>query len=141
MRAEHGGARSYRRVNHTGERNVASADRGYSGAMGRAGVRRGAAISTVALAFAGASAAVAPAAADAYQRTVAVAGRAAGRPLPNNYLGLALTYQGAARWTGPAASPVDPVLVRLIRNLAPRGHPVLRIGGVSADRSWWPIAG
>ena len=126
---------------HASERYVTSAERGYSGAMGRAGVRRAAAISTVALALAGASTAVAPTPAGAYQRTVAVAGRAAGRPLPSNYLGLALTYQGAARWTGPASSPVDPVLVQLIRNLAPRGHPVLRIGGVSADRSWWPIAG
>jgi len=118
---------------------VASADRGYSRAMGRVGVRRCVAITTLALV--GALTCGAPSAAGAYQRTVAVAGRAAGRPLPNNYLGLAFTYQGAARWTGQASSPVDPVLVRLIRNLAPRGHPVIRIGGVSADRSWWPIRG
>jgi hypothetical protein len=109
--------------------------------MGRVGARRFAAITTVALALAGASTCVAAPTAGADQRTVGVGGRGAGRPLPNNYLGLAFTYQGAARWTGRASSPVDPVLVRLIRNLAPRGHPVLRIGGVSADRSWWPIRG
>ena len=84
---------------------------------------------------------MAPCAAEAYQRTVVVAGRAVGRPRPAGYLGLAFTYQGLARWTGSASSPVDPVLVRLIRNLTPDGHPVLRVGGVSADRSWWPIPG
>ena len=31
--------------------------------------------------------------------------------------------------------------MQLIRNLTPHGHPVLRVGGVSADRSWWPIKG
>jgi hypothetical protein len=77
----------------------------------------------------------------ASQITVSVAGRSPARPLPNNYLGLALTYQGAVRWAGPASHPTDPVLVQLIRNFAPHGHPVLRIGGVSADRSWWPIKG
>jgi hypothetical protein len=84
---------------------------------------------------------VAPGAVVAYQRTAAVAGRPLGRPRPAGYLGLAFTYQGLARWTGSASSPVDPVLVRLIRNLTPDGDPVLRVGGVSADRSWWPIRG
>ena len=73
--------------------------------------------------------------------TVSVAGRSPSPPLANNYLGLALTYQGVTRWAGPASRPADPVLVQLIRNLTPHGHPVLRVGGVSADRSWWPIKG
>ncbi len=103
--------------------------------------RLGVWITSLVLALTGASLTGAPTQARAYQRTVAVDGRALGRRLPNNYLGVALTYQGAARWTGPASAAVDPVLVRLIRNLAPHGHPVLRIGGVSADRSWWPIRG
>jgi hypothetical protein len=109
--------------------------------MALAGVRRGVAIALSGSALAVAAAGIAPSAAGAYQRTVSVTGRAGARALPNNFLGLALTYQGAARWTGPASRPVDPVLARLIRNLAPHGHPVLRIGGVSADRSWWPIRG
>jgi hypothetical protein len=77
--------------------------------------------------------------AQASEITVSVAGRSPARPLANNYLGLALTYQGVTRWAGPASHPADPVLVQLIRNLTPHGHPVLRVGGVSADRSWWPI--
>ena len=79
--------------------------------------------------------------ASASQITVSVAGRSPAGALPNNFLGLALTYQGASRWAGPASRPTDPVLVQLIRNLTPHGHPMLRIGGVSADRSWWPING
>jgi hypothetical protein len=73
--------------------------------------------------------------------TVSVAGRSPAPPLANNYLGLALTYQGVTRWAGPASHRADPVLVQLIRSLTPHGHPVLRVGGVSADRSWWPING
>ncbi len=73
--------------------------------------------------------------------TVSVNGRPSSGPLANNYLGLALTYQGVERWAGSASHRADPVLVQLIRNLTPHGHPVLRIGGVSADRSWWPIKG
>ena len=33
------------------------------------------------------------------------------------------------------------MLVALIRNLDPAGRPMLRIGGQSADRSWWPVPG
>ena len=97
----------------------------------------------IALAVCGCAAPLAAglAAADADALTVSVAGRSSARPLANNYLGLALTYQGVTRWAGPASRPADPVLVQLIRNLAPHGHPVLRVGGVSADRSWWPING
>ena len=79
--------------------------------------------------------------AQAYQTTVAVGGRPHGRPLPNNYLGVAFTYKPIPGWVGPRSRRVDPVFVRLIRNLAPHGRPLLRIGGESADHSWWPIPG
>jgi hypothetical protein len=62
------------------------------------------------------------------------------RPLPDGFVGLAFTYSALAKWMS-ASGPVDPVLVGLIRNLTPSGRPWLRIGGESADRSWWPIAG
>lgn len=76
-----------------------------------------------------------------YQRSVWIGGYARGRPLPNNYLGVAFTYRPIPGWVGPASEPVDPVLVQLIRNLAPHGRPLIRIGGESADHSWWPIPG
>lgn len=109
--------------------------------MGTAGLGRRLGVATVAVSLAAAWQCLTPGGAMAYQRTVAVGGRPAGRPRPDGYLGLAFTYQGLAKWAGSASSPVDPVLVRLIRNLTPEGRPVLRVGGVSADRSWWPIRG
>jgi hypothetical protein len=109
--------------------------------MGGGGVRR-LLVAAIAVAACGcASTWLAAGPARASQITVSVGGRSSARPLPNNYLGLAFTYQGATRWAGSASHAADPVLVQLIRNLAPHGHPVLRIGGVSADRSWWPIRG
>jgi len=75
------------------------------------------------------------------QTTVSVSSRPHGGPLPNNFLGLAFTYKPIPGWVGPPAQPVDPVLVQLIRNLSPHGQPLLRIGGESADHSWWPIPG
>jgi hypothetical protein len=76
-----------------------------------------------------------------YHTKVEIGGRPSGRPLPNNYLGFALTYKPIPGWVGPPSGSVDPVLVQLIRNLVPRGRPLLRIGGESADHSWWPIPG
>ena len=79
-------------------------------------------------------------AARAYSATVTVTRTPVTRPLPQGFVGLAFTYSALARWMSERG-PVDPVLVRLIRNLAPAGRPWLRIGGESADRSWWPIDG
>ena len=64
-------------------------------------------------------------------------------PLPGGFLGLALEYRTIPQWLGNVASPtaVDPALVGLIRGLNPTGRPVIRIGGQSTDRSWWPVPG
>jgi hypothetical protein len=72
--------------------------------------------------------------------TVTVGGAPVTRPLPSSFVGLAFTYSALARWLSPIG-PVDPALVGLIRGLTPSGRPSLRIGGESADRSWWPIKG
>jgi hypothetical protein len=72
--------------------------------------------------------------------TVTVSPTVVTRPLPQGFVGLAFTYSALTRWM-TAPGPVDPVLVRLIHNLTPVGRPWVRIGGESADRSWWPIAG
>jgi hypothetical protein len=63
------------------------------------------------------------------------------QPLADDFIGLALEYNTVPEWTGSGAEPVNPVLVQLIRNLVPAGRPVLRIGGQSTDRSWWPVPG
>lgn len=102
--------------------------------------RTRAAIATVtALAVVAGGAASAPAA-PANHVTVTVSPTPVTRPLPQGFVGLAFTYSALARWMSERG-PVDPVLLRLIRNLTPVGRPSLRIGGESADRSWWPIRG
>jgi hypothetical protein len=81
------------------------------------------------------------AAAQAYEVGVSVTTMPATRPLPADFLGLALEYNTIPRWVGNGSEPVDPVLVQLIRNLAPTGRPSIRIGGQSTERTWWPVPG
>jgi Glycosyl hydrolase family 79 C-terminal beta domain len=99
-------------------------------------VRRGCGALAAAVAVAGLSAG----SAQASVATVTVGGAPVTRPLPSSFVGLAFTYSALARWLSPTG-PVDPALVGLIRGLTPSGRPSLRIGGESADRSWWPIKG
>jgi hypothetical protein len=73
--------------------------------------------------------------------SLSVAPSAITRPIPRGFLGLAFEYSGVRAWVGPGTAPPNPVLVQLIRNLDPAGRPVIRIGGLSTDRSWWPAAG
>ncbi|HEY3727946.1 MAG TPA: glycosyl hydrolase family 79 C-terminal domain-containing protein [Solirubrobacteraceae bacterium] len=63
------------------------------------------------------------------------------RPIRPDFLGLALEYRSIPALTGADPSSVNPVLVQLIRNLVAHGRPVLRIGGQSGDRTWWPVGG
>jgi hypothetical protein len=65
------------------------------------------------------------------------------KPLPGDFLGLAVEYNTIPQWvgSGTGSGAVNPPLVQLIRNLQPTGHPVIRIGGQSTDRSWWPVKG
>ena len=65
---------------------------------------------------------------------------ARGRTIPAGFLGLSFEYWAVANYAGHDPRAVDPVLVQLIRNLVgPDG--VLRIGGVTTDWTWWPVAG
>jgi hypothetical protein len=74
--------------------------------------------------------------------SLTVAPRSVSRPIPQGFLGLALEYSGIRSWVGPGgAVAANPVLVQLIRNLDPVGRPVIRVGGLSTDRSWWPVPG
>ena len=80
-------------------------------------------------------------AAPAYLANVSVTQTAMAGPLDDGYLGLALEFDTIPKWTAGGAEPVNPVLVQLIRNLNPIGRPVIRVGGQSTDRSWWPAPG
>jgi hypothetical protein len=71
--------------------------------------------------------------------TVQVSRTAVGRPIPPGFVGFSIEYQALREYTGSNPHAINPVLVQLIRNLAPNQSPVLRIGGNSADETWWPI--
>jgi hypothetical protein len=64
-----------------------------------------------------------------------------GRPMPAGFVGLSLEYPALHLYTGRDPTAIDPVLLQLIRQLAPGQAPVLRIGGDSTDSTWWPIRG
>ncbi len=65
----------------------------------------------------------------------------AGRPIAPGFVGLSLEFQALPAYVGSDPAHPNPVLIQLIRNLAPGQSPVIRIGGDSTDRTWWPIAG
>ncbi len=44
-------------------------------------------------------------------------------------------------YTGTNPDALNPVFEQLVRNLTPGQTPVLRIGGDSTDRTWWPVRG
>lgn len=60
-------------------------------------------------------------------------------PIPAGFVGLSFEYYAVEPYAGTDPAAIDPVLVQLIRNLAPGQAPVLRIGGDSTDWTWWPV--
>jgi hypothetical protein len=65
----------------------------------------------------------------------------AGPRVPFGFLGLSLEYPAVETYAGADPRALDPVFVQLVRNLVPGQAPVLRIGGDSTDRTWWPTPG
>lgn len=84
---------------------------------------------------------VSPADAPAQTLAVTVSGSPTGQPIPQSFIGVSMEFQAVHVYTGRDPRNVNPVLVELIRNLAPDQTPVVRIGGNSTDRSWWPVKG
>jgi Glycosyl hydrolase family 79 C-terminal beta domain len=64
-----------------------------------------------------------------------------GRPVPPAFVGLSIETTALEAYAGRDPSAIDPVFEQLVRNLAPGQQPVLRIGGDSTDRTWWPVPG
>ena len=58
-----------------------------------------------------------------------VGGQAAGRQLPQGFVGVSLEYSALHVYTGRNPYAINPVLIALLRNLAPGQSPILRIGG------------
>jgi len=61
-----------------------------------------------------------------------------GRAIPTGFLGLSIEYWAVEAYAGKDPRAINPALVQLLRNLAPGQATVLRIGGVSTDKTWWP---
>ncbi len=61
--------------------------------------------------------------------------------VPAGFLGLSLEYWALENYAGQDPRALDPVLVQLIRNLTRGQSSVIRIGGVTTERTWWPVAG
>lgn len=65
-----------------------------------------------------------------------------GQPMAPGFVGLSLEYKALHLYTGRNPRAINPVFLQLVRNLVPGGRPpILRIGGDSADATWWPIRG
>jgi hypothetical protein len=62
-------------------------------------------------------------------------------PVEPGYLGLSIEFSALTAYAGADPGALDPVFLQLIRNLTPGQAPVLRIGGESTDRTWWPVTG
>lgn len=64
-----------------------------------------------------------------------------GQAMPPGFVGVSFEYRALHQYTGRDPLTVDPVLVALLKGLAPGQSPVIRIGGDSTDATWWPIPG
>jgi hypothetical protein len=82
-----------------------------------------------------------PPVADAPASIVVGTAAAPSPPIPSGFVGIALELPAVPQFAGTDPAHPDPVLLQLIRNLAPGQHPIVRIGGDSTDYSWWPTPG
>jgi hypothetical protein len=73
--------------------------------------------------------------------TVGVVPETIGTPMPRGFLGLSLEYPTLEHYLGTDPRHLDPVFLALLRALDPRQSVVVRLGGDSTDRTWWPIHG
>jgi hypothetical protein len=64
-----------------------------------------------------------------------------GQAMAPGFVGVSFEYQAMHVYTGRNPEAVNPVLVALLRAMAPGQAPVLRIGGDSTDVTWWPMRG
>jgi hypothetical protein len=62
----------------------------------------------------------------------------AATPAAQGFLGIATELTTIPALAGPAGD-LDTPFVNLLRNLSPGAPFLLRLGGVSADDSWWPV--
>jgi hypothetical protein len=73
--------------------------------------------------------------------SASVSGTPAGQSMAPGFEGVSFEYRALHQYTGRDPRAVNPVLVALLKGLAPGQPPVVRIGGDSTDGTWWPIRG
>ena len=74
--------------------------------------------------------------------TASVGSNPTGQAMAQGFTGVSLEYGALHLYTGRDPDNINPVFLNLLRNLAPGGQTsVLRIGGNSADKTWWPMRG
>lgn len=73
--------------------------------------------------------------------TVRVGATPISPPVKPGFVGLSLEYPSLLAYAGPDPHAPNPLFVRLLRDLALDGSPVIRIGGDTTDWTWWPIDG
>ena len=61
--------------------------------------------------------------------------------IPRGFVGLSTEFTSLMDYAGSDPGALNPIFIRLLRNLAPGGSPVIRIGGDTTDWTWWPVAG
>jgi hypothetical protein len=81
----------------------------------------------------------APAAADVLGASVATT--PSGPSMPEGFVGVSFEVRAVHQYTGNNPLAIDPVLLNLLKGLAPDQQPIIRIGGNSTDDSWWPLKG
>jgi hypothetical protein len=64
-----------------------------------------------------------------------------GAAMPPGFLGLSLEFGTLPTYLGTDAAAIDPVFLALVRGVNPGQAPILRIGGNSTDKTWWPVRG
>ncbi|HWE13009.1 MAG TPA: glycosyl hydrolase family 79 C-terminal domain-containing protein [Solirubrobacteraceae bacterium] len=79
--------------------------------------------------------------AQGYAFRMSVGSATTGPPIPRDFLGLAVEFNTVPKLAGATPATVNPVFVQLLRNLDPTGQPIIRVGGQSTDRTWWPVRG
>jgi hypothetical protein len=72
---------------------------------------------------------------------VTVYASAPGRAIPGDFLGLSTEFAAVLQYAGSDRARINPLFVRLARQLSPGGGLSFRVGGDSTDSSWWPEPG
>lgn len=82
-----------------------------------------------------------PGAGLAHTDVVTISSTTLGNAVPGAFVGISLEYETVSSAELPGRGRADSALAQLVRNLSPGYAPIIRIGGDSADKTWWPIPG